>query len=387
MGRLQWVSVDLLTGSLLADFTELSFSGPLKKTIGRYETANCELAVGAGGRAAPPEGWLRATMPGAAALIALDPSTSLPLWGGVVLQRQRGEGDTITLGLATGEAYFDRRYVGTVTYGSQSPNSIAADLVTRYVAGSSNGRAGIPIRVQYTAGSSTMSTIYYDYNDVTVYSALTSLMGLLNGPEWSLEWEWQHNPERITPVLYIGGTGGSNRVGTSAPPGLSPNAQFTMPGGVRSFQLSEDYTSGKGANVVTATSSGNGIARPTSGPQVMAGAIMPAFEYRYSPTQNLLVSLTLQQYAQQALAVIGSGTVSLTLSADLGSAPALGQDWRVGDDIGYQIGGPDQYGHDTVPGFPGGINGTARTIGFELTDEDTPTLSPILYQPTIYTGA
>lgn len=376
---LQWAAVDARTGSLLADLTDISIDGPLKKTIGRYETVSATLAIGGQDNAEPPENWRRATLHGGANLIALDPDTNLPLWGGMVMQRTSGEGDTVSLSLATLEAYFDRRFVGTVSYSAVDQNFIAADLVNRFVLDGAGGKNGLPIRVQYTTGGPTRSIVYYDYNDVTVYSALQSLMGLLGGPEWSLEWEWQHNPERITPVLIIGGAGGSNRVGVSPPAGLQPNAQFSLPGCVKKLEVVEDYSAGKGGNVVTAIASGNGIARPTSGPQTMTDPSRPAFEYRYSPNQSTLVPLTLQQYAQQALAVIGNGTTTVTLDADLSTAPKLGRDWLVGDDILYDVA-------DTVPAFPGGLLGTARSIGFSLTDEATPVLSPTLLAPAVYSG-
>jgi len=378
--RLQWTAVNARDGYLLADFTDLSLDGPLKKTIGRYETVSASLAIGGQDNAAPPENWRRATLPGGAVLIALDPDTNLPLWGGMVMQRTSGEGDTIDLSLATLEAYFDRRFVGTVSYAAADQNSIVADLVNRFVLDGAGGKNGLPIRVQYTTGGATRSIIYYDYNDVTVYSALQSLMGLLGGPEWSLEWEWQHNPERITPVLYVGGAGGSNRVGVSPPAGLTPNAQFTLPGCIKKLDVIEDFSSGKGANIITATASGNGIARPTSGPLTTADTTRPAFEYRYSPNQSGLVPLTLQQYAQQALGVIGDGTATVAFDADLATSPKLGRDWMVGDDILYDIA-------DTVPAFPDGLIGTARSIGFSLTDEATPVLTPTLLSPAIYTGS
>lgn len=378
---LQWVAVDAQTGVLLADLVDVSFDGALKKTLGRYETVSAHLPV----VGAVPENWARATLPGGANLIALDPDTNLPIWGGMVTQRSRTAADQVDLSLTTIEGYFDRRYVGTVSYASQSPNFIVADLVNRYIL--AGAKPGLPIRVQYSTGVVTMSQIYYDYNDITVYSALTSLMNLLNGPEWTVEWEWQHSPERITPVLVVGGSGGATRVGVSPSAGMSPNAQFTMPGPVRSFTLAEDYTTGKGANVVTANSSGQGLARPSSGPITVSDPSRPTFEYRYTPQQNLLVPLSLQQYARQAANVIGTGTMAVSFDADLLSAPKLGQDWKVGDDIGYQVGGIDQFGHDIIPAVPGGLVGSARSVGFQLTDEATPVITPLLYAPIIYTGS
>lgn len=383
---LQWVATDMRTGQIIADLPDLTAKGPLKATLGRYEALQVELPIGGVGKAAPPKNWLRATEKGAAVLNALDADTGTPLWGGFVNQRTRGEGDLCALALVTMDGYFDRRYVGTVAYTAADPNFIVADLVNRYCLDGASGKNGIPIRCQYSTGAGTPRTQgFFDYNDLTVYSALTTLMALLGGPEWTVGWE-QLTTTTITPVLYVGGTGGSNRVGSTAPIGLTPNAQFSLPGSVITAQLVEDYSSGKGATTVTATSSGQGIARPTSGPYSVTDNTRPTFEYRFSPTQNQLIATSLATHAQQAISVIGGGISAVTITADLTTSPGLNSDWFLGDDIGYQLGGIDQNGLDIVPGFPGGLQGVGRAIGVELTDQATPTISPILLVPEIYTG-
>jgi hypothetical protein len=64
------------------------------------------------------------------------------------------------------------------------------------------------------------------------------------------------------------------------------------------------------------------------------------------------------------------------------NAPRLGIDWSIGDDIGYVIGGSavDERGqeYETVPGFPGGVQGSARAIGWELNLTGIETVTPVL---------
>jgi hypothetical protein len=60
------------------------------------------------------------------------------------------------------------------------------------------------------------------------------------------------------------------------------------------------------------------------------------------------------------------GSLALTLTANREEAPRLGRDWFIGDDIGFSIEAPE---------FPGGLVGTARCVGWELTDT---TVTPLI---------
>jgi hypothetical protein len=70
--------------------------------------------------------------------------------------------------------------------------------------------------------------------------------------------------------------------------------------------------------------------------------------------------------------------------ADDPGCPQLGVDWNLGDTIGYNIGGLDANGNDTVPAFPGGVSGTGRAIGYTLAVSETSILTPVLAAPTTY---
>lgn len=367
-----WVATEVLTGAIIADLPDLDVD-KVSRTLGSYTAATGTLPL----PTAPPN-WERATLEGATNLILLadnpdDPSHGIPIWGGMITKPVRSHGDTVPISVTTLEAYLDRRFVGDKVYTAAGQSDIIADLITSYIATGSNG--GIPIRVQYaTPGSGVLrDRTYKDQDDMTVYSAMQNLMGVIGGPEWTIEWEWQHSPERITPVLLVGA-----RIGVSAPDGLGPAATFEMPGPVTQFSNPRDYSSGKGANDVMAYSSGQGDVRPQSPRQVIADPERPTFEHRYSPSSSIIDVDTLTGYAMKGVAALAGGTQSLSMSAVAENAPRLGVDWSIGDDIGYKIGGLDENGRDTVPGFPGGIEAVARAIGWELTLGNTPIITPIL---------
>lgn len=376
-----WVSCDLETGNVLADLPDLAVDS-VKQTVGRYETASATLPL-----PTAPENWVRATMEGATVMVLLwQPLDTnggfagqpIPVWGGMVVKHTRDETDVISLSLATLEYYMDARFTGAKTYTATGQNSIVSDLVTTRIGAGVNG--GLPIRVQVvTAGAGTArDRTYLDQDDKTVYSALTDLMSVQGGPEWYIGWEHQASPERYTPVFYVG-----DRIGTPVGAGMSPNATFEMPGPVMSFQMVRDFSTGKGANSVVATSSGQGTTRPQSPASVYVDPVRPTFEYRWTPSTSILNVATLVSWASKAITQLDTGTITLALSAMADFAPALGSDWFLGDDIGYNIGGIDQNGDDLVPAFPGGISGVGRAIGYEFTLTETPVITPVLYGGSI----
>ncbi|WP_378144822.1 hypothetical protein ACFJGV_15195 [Cnuibacter sp. UC19_7] len=369
---LQWVSVEARTGKIITDLPDL-VATKAKVSLGRYEPCPVTLPL-----TTAPENWVRATKPGASVLLLLgdnpeDPAHGIPLTGLLVLQRPRTEKDELDLSTTTIEGYLDRRFVGDRSYVNVGQNAIIADLVTSFVAA-----LGIPIRVQYvTSGAGKLrKRTYQDQDDKTVYSALSDLMGVRDGPEWTIGWEWQHNPERLTPVLYVG-----DRIGRTAPVGLNPSASFEIPGSVRSFKYLEDYSSRKGANSVVATSSGQGDTRPQSSPHVVADVDRPRFEFRWSPSSSITDTDTLDDYAAEGVKALAEGTNTIQMTADLDTAPQLGTDWALGDDVYYVIGGHDSTGADTVPSMPGGKEGVARAIGWEIDFSEPMTITPTLLLP------
>ena len=404
---LSWVSTDMRTGRIIADLPDLGVDR-VSVVLGTYTTTLASLPIvtqwdtsqgwpvlrGAGA----PENWERATLEGATVMVLLDDSVSgdpLPEWGGYVTVHDRGSGNTVEMALATLEAALDRFYVTEdVAYEGIGQNAIVADLIDRFV--------DLPIRVAYTEPGTLRDRTYERAADKTIFSVLTELAGVDGGPEWTIGWEWQHDPERITPVLYVG-----SRVGASPREGLGPNAWFEMPGSVTEVSLRRDYSAGKGATDVMAVSTASADARPESPRQIVADSDRPAFQHRFTPSTSITNVSTLTAHAAKTLAGMKDGARALSLTAAISAAPRLGADWSIGDDVGYRIGGliddprtevrddlwselwtetfgvtgrvkvnPD--GKPSVPAFPRGLEGVARAVGWEMSLAGVQTITPIL---------
>ena len=398
---LSWLSVDARTGGVLADLPDLDCP-KVSRSICRYDSTTATLPV-----PTAPDGWQLATREGGAVMILLDDTQ--PIWGGLVTQCVPGSGDTIPMSLATEESYLDRRYVGDVTYTGVGQNAIVADLIARYVATGPLG--GIPIRVVQVGGAGTLrDRSYTDASDKSIYSVLTELAGVVGGPEWTIEWEHLTSPERYCPVLYVGA-----RIGTQVMAGMAPSAVFDLPGCITEMTNPRDYSAGKGANDVMATSSATADVRPQSPHQLAPDDGRPTYEHRFTPSTSITDVSTLTDHAQAALASLAPGASAVTLSAAVVAAPKLGVDWQLGDDVGYQIGGLEadprarwtpgysdafsdiftdifggtptgvmdktlvnSNGRDSVPAFPGGVSGVARCYAWEMTLGVTPIVTPTL---------
>lgn len=364
MSEYSWVATEVLTGKIIADLPDLHVER-VKLSLGRYESATPTLPL-----PTAPENWERATLEGATNLILTthnpdDPAHGIPVWGAMVTKTDRDHTDILPMTVATIESYLDRRFVGDEEFVQVGQNNIFKTLIEKYVATGSNG--GLPIRVQIVNGAAgkLRDRSYKDQDDKTVYSAIRDLAGVIDGFEWTIGWEWQHNPERITPVAYVG-----DRIGNPVTPGLAPAATFYLPGPVSSLSNPRDYSNGNGANDVMATSSGQGDIRPQSPRQVFADPERPTFEHRFSPSTSITEVSTLTGYAAAALDVLRDGIRSVGLSAATQKAPKLGVDWALGDDIGFDI--------TSTPAFPNDHVGVARAIGWELQLGDVEFVTPVL---------
>lgn len=365
---LRWLAVDLLTGAIICDLPTLQTTDPSRRTINQYESQSLQLYV----TDTISPAWLAGTRPGACAVVAYrgPVGSEVIYWGGIVLRRQRASGSSrVVLTAATPECYLDRRYTGAYTtdpgsIGGRLPqNQIVSDLVTQFV----SANQGLPVTVvQLASTGTTRFEIYNDYDDKTVYSNIQALSGLLAGPEFTGHWTWDKTANTITPVLYVG-----DRIGTPANP--APAATFDSANLIEG-SLDENYSTGAGANDVTATSSGQGLARPQAfspNPRLTSLNGRPRFEHRYQPSTSIQDPLTLQQHADHAYALLADGTNTVTLKAAASVPPFLGIHWALGDDIGYELDGP---------AFPTPFVGVARCIGYEASDVYT---SPVLYIPKV----
>lgn len=367
----QWIAVTARTGEVIADLTDLDVGG-VEARLCDYATMTASLPV-----ATAPQAWVRATVPYAACLLLLDTTASqeapIPVWGGIITRRVRSGGDTVELSLSTVEAYLDRRFVPDVRYDQVEQCQLAADLVSRAVLDGTT-----PLVVAYVPGSTRRDRVYTHASDKTVLSALSELSGVIGGPEFTVTWrrvDGGDDPAGYVPVLQI-----ADRIGVSAPVGLSPAVTFEMPGSLHDVELVEDWSAGSGATRVLAVSSpaDQDTARPESAPAVAVDHDRPTTEHRWSPSSSITRVDTLTEHAAAALEVLRDGAQALALTATAEQYPRLGQDWALGDDIGYQIGARHPDGTDSVPAFPGGLSGVARAIGWRLDLSNPPRVAPIL---------
>lgn len=366
---LRWVSVEARSGKIIADLPDLAQTSPLKLTLGRSETATANLPVSSDS----PTDWQLATQPGYAALVALDDTLDIPLWGGLVTRRER-TGDSgapvAKLSLSTVEGYFDRRYVGNHTYAAQQQTAIVASLVLAHA----GDALGLPFQYQTAASAILRDRTYSDLDDMTLYTALTNLMGVINGPEWTVSWMQLTSPVRYVPVLQT-----ADRIGVSPPVGFGPAAEFSMGdmGSVITATTVEDYGRGAGANDVMAVSSSQNDARPQSPHQISADDGRLKFEYRWMPSSSIINVDVLTSHAQRALAILSPGTTTVSMIAQRVeneqryAAPRLGKDWFLGDDAYFDL---------RHVMWPDGLNGTGRVVGWQLDDV---TVAPILALPNL----
>jgi hypothetical protein len=349
---LHWIATALRTGEVLAEFPDLSATG-LRRTIGQYESTTASFPV-IDQRHAPPRNWLDATAPFKTMLVALNDDEQ-PVWGGIVLRRQRDGGKAVQLGIATPEVYATRRYIRqTLQYPQTDRLFIASDLINRFLLDGASGRNGVPLRVDIQSDGATADGDYKDSDDKQVYSALQSL-----GGEWTVGLERLPDTTRITQVWSL-----SERLGTPASADLGPAVTLDWPGNLASVQVIEDYSDGNGGNDVMATSSGQGSVRPQSAHQVVAQPERPVVEIRQSAGDNITRLATLNAYAANVLSARANGSTGYAVTISQAADEAFAFD--LGDDLGISLSGDE---------FPDQPNGILRAAGIQY---DQSTVTPIM---------
>jgi hypothetical protein len=356
---LSWVACEARTGRVILDLPDL-FVERVGAVLCTYRTAAASLPV-----ATAPENWQRATLPKASRLVLLDDEA--PIWGADIVRRSRSAGDVVELSLATPEqTILGAHYVGDVTYTGTAQGALVADLVDRFVFDGS-----VPMRVEIVGTDTvTRDHTYTATQHKTVLAAITELAGRSNGPEFTVGWERDEDAGvvRYRPVLYVG-----NRIGSPVPADMGPAATFELPGPVSSVEFVEDFGEGKGANSVTAYSSGSGEAVPAA-TATATDPDRPTIEYHWSPSTSITETGTLASHAARAVAAMAAGARSLSLTAVQSEAPRLGVDWWIGDDVGYGV---------TAPAFPDGLAGTARALGWELAFPRPGQSGPVMVTPVL----
>jgi hypothetical protein len=340
----------------------LTPGGTLQSVLGTYTSASFTLPL-----PDAPKDWEAATQPGRCMLVAVLGGT--PVWAGIVLTRTGGTKPTLDLACVSLEGYLDRRYVGDHTWTGQDEVSvILAGLV------GDAQTEGIGFTLDCPATGTLRDRTYKDTDDKSVYSAARELMGVEDGPEWTVVLDWTDATQTAVAKILRA----RKRLGVVAPFDL-PAARFdTLGTSSASYTFGEDYSSGRGANHVVAVSSGEGDVRPQSTPardEALFAAGWPRWEYRFTPSTSITDQATLDGHAAAAVAIMGRGAQMLQLTGRADTYPKLGVDWLAGDDIGF-----DLIGHR----HPLGLSGIGRCIGWEL-DPKAGLITPTLYTPEVGT--
>lgn len=351
-----WFGCDLVTGVIVEELPFVA-SGPLQSVIGAYTSLSGSIAI-----PDAPANWERATDPYRTMLVCVRDSDLVPLWAGIVISRTGGSANTVELGLATLESYFDRRYMYSATYTQTRISQVAVNV---FFFGADEDGIGLNYGVP-TIVAPLVDRTYSSDSDQTVYAALSELMNS-TGIEWTIVIEWADATKSAFKKTFSA----RPRIGTESD---TPRAVFDMPGCVSSYTFSEDYTSSKGANHITMFGDGEGDTRPTSGPQIaqpLIDAGWPRVEYR-ATRSGVTQPSTLIEHAQEMLAWKASGAQIFTVTADASAGPLLGVDWSLGDDIALVVA--------WSPRHPSGLAIRARAVGWELDLSGSGSVTPLLQE-------
>lgn len=343
----QFLSVSLVDGTVLAELPDLQ----LTRLSYRFEEVTRETAV------LPWHGicrnWDEATVPYQVAVLLV--RDEIVLWGGIVVKRERSlEGNGVSLTLATVEHYLDSVFVGNHSYVDRDQCGIVEDLVSSTI-------DGHRFNLQVEASSSRVrrDRSYSAESDKTLLSVLQELANVINGPEWCTMWR-KLDDGRYQPVLKVADHIGSLTVATT----FDENV-------MTSFTVTEDYTSGYGANWVMAVSTADAGDRPQSDAMTVSQPHRPVVEYVFQPSSSITNKETLNSHAQSTLLQMVDGTKTIKMGLSLLAAPVIYQEWQPGDLISWDI--ADERGF-----FTGFSKGSARIIGYEIDFTGVWTITPTL---------
>lgn len=363
---LAWLGCDLVTGSILAELPDLIPSGRLGAILGDAASAQFTLPLaGSPSAGQPPDNWEAATEKGRTMVVAVVDGN--PLWAGIVLDRRGGSAAGLTLGCVTLEGYLSRRFVANHTWVQQDE----VNVIARGLVNDANTTEGIGLTLDMPATGTLRDRTYLATDDKTVRTALQELMGVLDGPEWTILPEWQDANQTTVRKRFLA----RKRIGSAADPTFGPVAWLETTGvSEATYELVESYADGDGSNHVIATSSGEGDLRPQSAPArdaALFAAGWPRYEYRYTPSTSISNTSTLNAHAQAALKLMNRGADAITLSARAFVTPMVGADFGLGDDIGLNLVGPRH---------PQGYATIARVVAWEL-DPAEETIHPVVILP------
>jgi len=292
----------------------------------------------------------------------------VPTWGGIVLTRKGGTAASLQLGCVSLEGYLDRRYVTEHYWIERDQASvIAAGLLA------DANVNGINLIIDAPPTGVLLERAYDPTSDTTVYSALTELAGPDNGLEWTIDLDWADaNKTTFAKFARVRPRIGKVAAQPDAIFQVSTSSVFSAAGSSEAtYELTEDYSDGRGANHVSATSSGQGESRPATAPRIDVRPGWPTYERRYSPAASILDEEMLDAHAAADLALRVAGAQTWNITARWDRYPRLNLDWMIGDDVGWEL-----RGHRHADG----VLGQGRVIGWNL-ELQAGTVQPVLWSP------
>lgn len=348
MSELTWMACRMVDGVPIAELPDLQVSG-LEQRMMDYTSLTAELPWDA-----VPGNWLDATEPMSAWLVLIQ--DGVPVWSGVILERDRElASKTLSLKLATWETYLDRMPVGDVTFSQATQTEIVRRLVVDWaITGCRNC-----LRVSADPSGVRRDRTYTDDADKSVLSCIQELCQVINGPEWVISTVVDDDGS-YHPVLRV-----ADRIGST---GQMTSFDLSV---MTSFAVSEDWSSGKGANRVRAVSTADGDVRPASSWHTADDPARPVVPYSYTPSTSITSTDTLDAHAAARLALLRDGTTTVSFAVDLNTAPKLNMEWSLGDVVGWDA-------SEAAERYPDRSSGTARVIGYSMDFTGTPKLTPIL---------
>lgn len=354
--ELAWYGCDLKSGDIIEDLRCLTPGGALSRRLGAVTTFSASLALDGA-----PADWEAATDPGRSLLVAVDTATDTPIWAGIPLTRSGGSGSVVELQAVTPEGYLDRRYTGTVTLSQTDQTAVCSALLGPALTD------GPPFVLDAVNTGRVIDYAVEDGDDRTALSALQEVMGLEDGPEWTIDVTWSDASHSgfALPIRI------RSAIGTQA---SQPEGTFDFPGAVSSYSLEESYESGKGATIVQARGEGEGSGRLSSN-AYLADTLLangwPRWVYRFTPATGLTDTTQLNAHAAKALTLMQTGAKVWNIEATASVAPRIGRDWNLGDNVRMVI--------DSSPRHSRSVDIIARAWSWEL-EPGADTVRPILVQ-------
>lgn len=367
--RVTWLGCRLVDGRIISEIPDTT--GQVSRVLGDVTTAGLTLPIPISGPGALPIGLVeQLTEPGRAMIAAV--VNDIPTWAGIVGASEGGTDGEMSVPVASLEAYLDRRVVRTHELEQVDEAEIAATLV-----GDAGDIPGVGSGIGLTVDAPPTGTLrdrqYLVTDRKTVLEALQELMGVIDGPEWTIDLDWTDDTHTAVAKIFRV----RKRIGVASG---SPDAVFqarahsvfgSQSGSEARYRFKVDYTNGRGANYIVAYSSGQEEDQPASVPAIAQDVLdagYPIYERHFQPSSNITSQPVLNDHAAAELDRRRRGTRTWTLEARWDAFPRYGVDWQLGDDIAW-----DLIGHR----HPQGIRGKGRAIGFTL-DMQAGVIRPIL---------